>query len=153
MQSLQFIVNFLLLLIVHSILYIIIALRLAVHLCINIYFFCRLHKADNSERDLAVRAAAASIYSTCNFLLSMENLPCCWSLLHTFDPFSIEFLIILVFLLMFLVQLLAYSIHRGLLIWTFETLHLVLQEFIFQFYSSVSCQFYFMLVSSLFSFL
>ncbi|CDP13906.1 unnamed protein product [Coffea canephora] len=38
---------------------------------------CRLHKADNSERDLAVRAAAASIYSTCNFLLSMENLPCC----------------------------------------------------------------------------
>ncbi|KAL3521314.1 hypothetical protein ACH5RR_019463 [Cinchona calisaya] len=38
---------------------------------------CRLHKADNSERDLALRAAAASIYSTCNFLLSMENSPCC----------------------------------------------------------------------------
>ncbi|KAI3458465.1 hypothetical protein Pfo_015128 [Paulownia fortunei] len=32
---------------------------------------------DNSEKDLAVRAAAASIYSTCNFLLSMENPPCC----------------------------------------------------------------------------
>ncbi|KAK6145702.1 hypothetical protein DH2020_022522 [Rehmannia glutinosa] len=29
----------------------------------------------NSEKDLAVRAAAASIYSTCNFLLTMENLP------------------------------------------------------------------------------
>ncbi|KAL3524061.1 hypothetical protein ACH5RR_016895 [Cinchona calisaya] len=38
---------------------------------------CRLHKADNSERDLAVRAAAASIYSTCNFLLSMQSSPCC----------------------------------------------------------------------------
>ncbi|KAK2982411.1 hypothetical protein RJ640_026254 [Escallonia rubra] len=39
---------------------------------------CRLEKADNadnSESDLAVRAAAASIYSTCNFLQSMENLP------------------------------------------------------------------------------
>ncbi|XP_019192115.1 PREDICTED: uncharacterized protein LOC109186548 isoform X2 [Ipomoea nil] len=35
------------------------------------------HKLDKaSERDLAVRAAAASIYSTCNFLSSMENLPC-----------------------------------------------------------------------------
>ncbi|KAL8539391.1 hypothetical protein ACS0TY_001133 [Phlomoides rotata] len=31
---------------------------------------------DNLEKDLAVRAAAASIYSTCNFLLSRENLPC-----------------------------------------------------------------------------
>ncbi|XP_009786755.1 uncharacterized protein [Nicotiana sylvestris] len=38
---------------------------------------CRLEKAESSERDLAVRAAAASIYSTCNFLSSMENLPCC----------------------------------------------------------------------------
>ncbi|KAL2549897.1 hypothetical protein Fot_11427 [Forsythia ovata] len=37
---------------------------------------CRLGEADNSERDLAIKAAAASIYSTCNFLLSMENLPC-----------------------------------------------------------------------------
>ncbi|CAI9091872.1 OLC1v1026977C1 [Oldenlandia corymbosa var. corymbosa] len=36
-----------------------------------------LPKADSTERDLAVRAAAASIYSTCNFLLSNENLPCC----------------------------------------------------------------------------
>nr|GMC65703.1 uncharacterized protein LOC109186548 isoform X2 [Ipomoea batatas] len=35
------------------------------------------HKLDkDSDRDLAVRAAAASIYSTCNFLSSMENLPC-----------------------------------------------------------------------------
>ncbi|KAH6802211.1 hypothetical protein C2S51_033657 [Perilla frutescens var. frutescens] len=33
--------------------------------------------AENSDKDLAVRAAAASIYSTCNFLLSRENLPCC----------------------------------------------------------------------------
>ncbi|KAG9155103.1 hypothetical protein Leryth_011093 [Lithospermum erythrorhizon] len=37
---------------------------------------CRLKKADKLERDLSVRAAAASIYSTCNFLSSMENLPC-----------------------------------------------------------------------------
>ncbi|XP_031094568.1 uncharacterized protein LOC115999000 isoform X1 [Ipomoea triloba] len=40
-----------------------------------------LHNDDRSEtdpeRDLAVRAAAASIYSTCNFLSSTENLPCC----------------------------------------------------------------------------
>ncbi|KAJ8537192.1 hypothetical protein K7X08_035593 [Anisodus acutangulus] len=38
---------------------------------------CRLEKSESSEKDLAVRAAAASIYSTCNFLSSMENLPCC----------------------------------------------------------------------------
>ncbi|KAK4363549.1 hypothetical protein RND71_018790 [Anisodus tanguticus] len=38
---------------------------------------CRLEKTESSEKDLAVRAAAASIYSTCNFLSSMENLPCC----------------------------------------------------------------------------
>ncbi|CAK9135890.1 unnamed protein product [Ilex paraguariensis] len=37
---------------------------------------CRLEKADNLEGDSAVRAAAASMYSTCNFLLPMENLPC-----------------------------------------------------------------------------
>ncbi|CAI9772161.1 unnamed protein product [Fraxinus pennsylvanica] len=37
---------------------------------------CRLGEADNSERDLAVMAAAASIYSTCNFFSSLENLPC-----------------------------------------------------------------------------
>ncbi|KAK6932915.1 hypothetical protein RJ641_035809 [Dillenia turbinata] len=36
----------------------------------------RLGKADSLERDLAVRAAAASIYSTCNFLLSTENVSC-----------------------------------------------------------------------------
>ncbi|XP_052181479.1 uncharacterized protein LOC127794369 isoform X2 [Diospyros lotus] len=36
----------------------------------------RLEEEDNSERELAVRAAAASIYSTCNFLVSKENLPC-----------------------------------------------------------------------------
>ncbi|CAI9762299.1 unnamed protein product [Fraxinus pennsylvanica] len=35
----------------------------------------RLGETDNSERDLTIRAAAASIYSTCNFLLSTENLP------------------------------------------------------------------------------
>lgn len=28
---------------------------------------------DNSEKDLAIGAAAASIYSTCNFLMSKEN--------------------------------------------------------------------------------
>ncbi|KAG8390177.1 hypothetical protein BUALT_Bualt01G0056300 [Buddleja alternifolia] len=37
----------------------------------------RLGEANNLEKDLAVRAAAASIYSTCNFVLSMENLPFC----------------------------------------------------------------------------
>ncbi|XVF41203.1 hypothetical protein PTKIN_Ptkin01aG0261400 [Pterospermum kingtungense] len=31
---------------------------------------------DSFDRELAVRAAAASIYSTCNFLLSKENVPC-----------------------------------------------------------------------------
>ncbi|CAA2957894.1 Hypothetical predicted protein [Olea europaea subsp. europaea] len=36
---------------------------------------CRLGETDISERDLSIRAAAASIYSTCNFLLSMENFP------------------------------------------------------------------------------
>ncbi|XP_028060784.1 uncharacterized protein LOC114264385 isoform X1 [Camellia sinensis] len=36
----------------------------------------RLEEVENSERELAIGAAAASIYSTCNFLLSMENLPC-----------------------------------------------------------------------------
>ncbi|XAR66031.1 hypothetical protein NMG60_11012077 [Bertholletia excelsa] len=35
-----------------------------------------LEEAESSERKLAVRAAAASIYSTCNFLLSMENPSC-----------------------------------------------------------------------------
>ncbi|XP_022764417.1 uncharacterized protein LOC111309680 isoform X2 [Durio zibethinus] len=31
---------------------------------------------DSFDRELAVRAAAASIYSTCNFMLSKENAPC-----------------------------------------------------------------------------
>ncbi|EOY20117.1 hypothetical protein QQP08_004474 [Theobroma cacao] len=31
---------------------------------------------DSYEKELAVRAAAASIYSTCDFLLSKENVPC-----------------------------------------------------------------------------
>ncbi|XVF24343.1 hypothetical protein REPUB_Repub13aG0119700 [Reevesia pubescens] len=31
---------------------------------------------DSFDRELAVRAAAASIYSTCDFMLSKENLPC-----------------------------------------------------------------------------
>ncbi|KAM6555370.1 hypothetical protein CsatB_002389 [Cannabis sativa] len=35
----------------------------------------RSQKSDNSERELAVRAAAASIYSTCNYL-STENISC-----------------------------------------------------------------------------
>ncbi|KAF8023910.1 hypothetical protein BT93_F1184 [Corymbia citriodora subsp. variegata] len=37
----------------------------------------RSNKPDTSERELAVRAAAASIYSTCNFLLAKENVSCC----------------------------------------------------------------------------
>ncbi|KAL6526888.1 hypothetical protein OROGR_015978 [Orobanche gracilis] len=32
---------------------------------------------NDSEKDLDVSAAAASIYSTCNFLLTMGDLPCC----------------------------------------------------------------------------
>ncbi|KAE9451554.1 hypothetical protein C3L33_16535, partial [Rhododendron williamsianum] len=35
----------------------------------------RLEEADKLEREVAVRAAAASIYSTCNILTSAENLP------------------------------------------------------------------------------
>ncbi|CAK7339982.1 unnamed protein product, partial [Dovyalis caffra] len=35
----------------------------------------RTEKADSSQKELAVRAAAASIYSTCNFLTSKENCP------------------------------------------------------------------------------
>lgn len=34
-------------------------------------------KVDSSQKELAVRAAAASIYSTCNFLASKENVSCC----------------------------------------------------------------------------
>ncbi|XP_021861314.1 uncharacterized protein [Spinacia oleracea] len=34
-------------------------------------------KIDDPEKDLSVRAAAASIYSTCNFLSSRENVSCC----------------------------------------------------------------------------
>ncbi|CAN1240076.1 hypothetical protein LINGRAPRIM_LOCUS2593 [Linum grandiflorum] len=37
---------------------------------------CRIPKGDSSEKELAVRAAAASIYSTCNFLMSKENVSC-----------------------------------------------------------------------------
>ncbi|XP_065872930.1 uncharacterized protein [Euphorbia lathyris] len=37
----------------------------------------RIRQPDSSERDLAVRAAAASIYSTCSFLMSKENVSCC----------------------------------------------------------------------------
>ncbi|KAK6156001.1 hypothetical protein DH2020_010249 [Rehmannia glutinosa] len=40
-------------------------------------FESRSGTTDDLEKDLAVRAAAASIYSTCNFLLSKENLPYC----------------------------------------------------------------------------
>ncbi|KAJ6858752.1 hypothetical protein NC652_041138 [Populus alba x Populus x berolinensis] len=36
----------------------------------------RTEKADSSQKELAVRAAAASIYSTCNFLSSKENVSC-----------------------------------------------------------------------------
>lgn len=34
-------------------------------------------KINDPEKDLSVRAAAASIYSTCNFLSSRENVSCC----------------------------------------------------------------------------
>ncbi|KAJ6885211.1 hypothetical protein NC652_032032 [Populus alba x Populus x berolinensis] len=33
-------------------------------------------KGDSLQKELAVRAAAASIYSTCNFLTSKENVSC-----------------------------------------------------------------------------
>ena len=42
---------------------------------LSFYSFCRTKKVDNSERELAVMAAAASIYSTSNFLVS-ENVCC-----------------------------------------------------------------------------
>ncbi|CAN1240072.1 hypothetical protein LINGRAPRIM_LOCUS2593 [Linum grandiflorum] len=38
--------------------------------------FQPIPKGDSSEKELAVRAAAASIYSTCNFLMSKENVSC-----------------------------------------------------------------------------
>ncbi|OAY38268.1 uncharacterized protein LOC110624609 [Manihot esculenta] len=38
--------------------------------------YTRIGKADSSERELAIRAAAASIYSTCSFLMSKENVSC-----------------------------------------------------------------------------
>ncbi|XP_021903920.1 uncharacterized protein LOC110819147 isoform X1 [Carica papaya] len=37
---------------------------------------CRSGRGDSSEKELAVKAAAASIYSTCSFLLSKENVSC-----------------------------------------------------------------------------
>ncbi|KAI4383936.1 hypothetical protein MLD38_009715 [Melastoma candidum] len=40
-------------------------------------FSSRPGTAENSERELAMRAAAASIYSTCNFLLADEHASCC----------------------------------------------------------------------------
>ncbi|KAJ0103464.1 hypothetical protein Patl1_06762 [Pistacia atlantica] len=46
------------------------------HLGISEHDF-RSGKAVSSEKDLAVKAAAASIYSTCNFLASKENVSCC----------------------------------------------------------------------------
>ncbi|XP_042503563.1 uncharacterized protein LOC122080780 [Macadamia integrifolia] len=36
----------------------------------------RLKNMDNSDRELAIRAAAASIYSTCNYAMSTENVSC-----------------------------------------------------------------------------
>ncbi|KAJ4977663.1 hypothetical protein NE237_008443 [Protea cynaroides] len=36
----------------------------------------RLKNMDNSERELAIMAAAASIYSTCNYVMSTENVSC-----------------------------------------------------------------------------
>ncbi|CAI0552322.1 unnamed protein product [Linum tenue] len=38
--------------------------------------FIRTPKPENPEKELAVRAAAASIYSTCNFFTSKENVSC-----------------------------------------------------------------------------
>ncbi|PRQ59629.1 hypothetical protein RchiOBHm_Chr1g0372301 [Rosa chinensis] len=37
----------------------------------------RSHMMDSSQREVAVRAAAASIYATCNFILSANASPCC----------------------------------------------------------------------------
>ncbi|XP_043726323.1 uncharacterized protein LOC122672883 [Telopea speciosissima] len=36
----------------------------------------RLKNMENSDRELAIRAAAASIYSTCNYAMSTENVSC-----------------------------------------------------------------------------
>ncbi|XP_050209508.1 uncharacterized protein LOC126660197 [Mercurialis annua] len=38
--------------------------------------YTRIGKADNAEKELAVRAAAASIYSTCSLLIKKENVSC-----------------------------------------------------------------------------
>lgn len=63
------------------------------HLCLpylsvfwtsSFYFLCRSEGVDNAERrELDVQAAAASIYSTCNFITSMKNLSCSWFSLNT----------------------------------------------------------------------
>lgn len=51
----------------------------------HIVFFLLKYRVGKTEttpyKDLAVKAAAAAIYSTSNFLKSMENLPCFWSFL------------------------------------------------------------------------
>lgn len=45
------------------------------------FIVCRSEEVDNTERrELDVQAAAASIYSTCNFITSMKNLSCSWFL-------------------------------------------------------------------------
>ncbi|KAA8543648.1 hypothetical protein F0562_021606 [Nyssa sinensis] len=36
----------------------------------------RPKNSDNPKRNLAIIAAATSIYSTCNFIMSTENVPC-----------------------------------------------------------------------------
>lgn len=48
---------------------------------------CRAADALISDKDLAVRAAAASIYSTCNFLASEENITCTWTPLNLLTSF------------------------------------------------------------------
>ncbi|KAI4370489.1 hypothetical protein MLD38_018840 [Melastoma candidum] len=39
-------------------------------------FISKPRTVENSQRELAIKAAAASIYSTCNFLLANENVSC-----------------------------------------------------------------------------
>lgn len=45
----------------------------------NLLFCMWCRKVETFEREIAVRAAAASIYSTCSFLMSKENVSCFWS--------------------------------------------------------------------------
>lgn len=61
----------------------------------------KLKKSETYDRECAVRAAAASIYSTCNLIMATENVPCFWfhpSMLFFFIKFYYDIYTLFVFL-------------------------------------------------------